>query len=215
MVRGAIFFDVDGTLVPETSSSQHMASFLGHLPALLGAEDAYAAGTLTNQQVSVLDARGWAGRRPSELGNWLDELPLVNGITEVVAWCREQQLVPLLATLAWEPVGLYLCERFGFDGACGPSLEVFEGRYTGEVAAHFDEYIKRDYALAAAARLGLEPRSCAAIGDSRSDVPLFECVGLAVAYNATAAARAIAHVSVEGEDLRDALPHLTAWLADR
>jgi hypothetical protein len=33
MVRGAIFFDVDGTLVPGPSSSQHLASFLAHLPA--------------------------------------------------------------------------------------------------------------------------------------------------------------------------------------
>lgn len=117
MVRGAIFFDVDGTLVPGPSSSQQLASFLGHLSGLRGAEDAYAAGTLTNQQLSLLDARDWAGRRPSEVGNWLDQLPLVSGITEVVGWCREQQLVPLLATLAWEPVGLYLCERFGFEGA--------------------------------------------------------------------------------------------------
>lgn len=97
---------------------------------------------------------------------------------------------------------------------CGPSLEVLEGRFTGEVAAHFDEYMKRDYALAAAAHLGLEPKSCAAIGDSRSDVPLFECVGLAVAYNATPAARAIARVSVHADDLRALLPHLAAWLAD-
>jgi len=54
----------------------------------------------------------------------------------------------LLAALAWESVGLYLCERFGLHGTCGPSLEVLEGRHTGEVTAHSDEYTKRDYALA-------------------------------------------------------------------
>jgi phosphoserine phosphatase len=118
-----------------------------------------------------------------------------------------------LAALAWESVGLYLCERFGLHGTCGPSLEVLEGRHTGEVTAHSDEYTKRDYALAAAARLGLYSKSCATIGDSRSDVPLFECVGFAAAYNATAAARAIARVNVHGDELRAVLPHLTAWLA--
>jgi phosphoserine phosphatase len=213
MLRGAIFFDVDGTLVPGTSSSQHLAAFLGHLPDLRDAEDAYAAGTLTNQQVSVIDARGWAGREPSEVGPWLDQLPLVSGIPQVVNWCREQGLAPFLATLAWKPVGRYLCERFGFDGSCGPSLEVVDGRFTGEVAGPFDEYTKRDHALETAARLGLDGTACAAIGDSRSDGPLFERVGLAVAYNATAQARALADVAVNDDDLRAVLPHLTAWLA--
>ncbi|HEY8720024.1 HAD family hydrolase [Pengzhenrongella sp.] len=213
MVRGAVFFDVDGTLVPGTSSSQHLAARLGHLGSLRDAEDSYAAGTLSNHAVSVLDARGWEGRAPSEVGGWLDELPLVDGIAEVVTWCRAQHLAPVLATLAWEPVGAYLCARFGFDGSCGPRLEIVDGRYSGQVAAHLDEFAKRDYALAEAARLGLDPASCAAIGDSRSDVPLFERVGLAVAFNANAAARAVAHSAVDGDDLRAVLPHLSTWLA--
>jgi phosphoserine phosphatase len=54
---------------------------------------------------------------------------------------------------------------------------------------------------------------CAAVGDGRSDVPLFTEIGLAIALNATpAAARATAHVSVDGTDLRTVLPLLSAWL---
>jgi phosphoserine phosphatase len=43
-------------------------------------------------------------------------------------------------------------------------------------------------------------------------VPLFAEVGLAIALNATPAARAAAHVSVDGTDLRAVLPVLDAWL---
>ncbi len=53
---GAVFFDVDGTLVPGTSSSVFLAGFLGHRDELAKAEDAYASGGLDNRQVSVLDA---------------------------------------------------------------------------------------------------------------------------------------------------------------
>ncbi|MEV0284750.1 hypothetical protein AB0H36_11600 [Kribbella sp. NPDC050820] len=35
------------------------------------------------------------------------------------------------ATLAWHPVGVYLCETFGFAEACEPALEVRNGVYTG------------------------------------------------------------------------------------
>ncbi|MFH8371900.1 HAD hydrolase family protein, partial [Streptomyces sp. NPDC018031] len=82
-------------------------------------------------------------------------------------------------------------------------------RFTGRVARHFDEYDKRKCALALARELGLDPRSCAAVGDSRSDLPLFASVGLSVAFNASAGARAAATVTVDGGDLRGVLPVLS------
>jgi phosphoserine phosphatase len=121
-------------------------------------------------------------------------------------------LVPILATLAWDVVGAYLCERFDFDRACGPSLEVVEGRYTGQVATHLTEMGKRAFAASVAADLGVELRSCAAVGDSRSDLPLFADVGMAIGFNATPAARAAAHQTVVGTDLRAVIPVLAAWL---
>ncbi|WP_405649168.1 HAD family hydrolase [Streptomyces sp. NBC_00019] len=206
---GAVFFDVDGTLVPGTSSSVFLAGFLGHRDELAKAEDAYASGDLDNRQVSELDAKGWAGVSEEQVSGWLDGLPLVSGITETVGWCRRNGLVPMLATLAWSPVGSYLTDRFGFHAFSGPRLETTDSRFTGRVACHFDEYDKRDFALAQARELGLAPRSCGAIGDSRSDLPLFASVALSVAFNASPGARAAATVMVDGGDLRGVLPALS------
>jgi hypothetical protein len=55
---GAVFFDIDGTLVPGTSSSAYLASHLGHSEA---AEAAYAAGEIDSHQVCVL------GQTPTSL----------------------------------------------------------------------------------------------------------------------------------------------------
>ncbi|SCL70817.1 phosphoserine phosphatase [Micromonospora citrea] len=206
---GVVFFDVDGTLVPATSSSLFLADFLGHRDELVKAEDAYASGDLDNRQVSELDARGWAGVREEQVSGWLDGLPLVSGIAETVGWCRRNGLVPVLATLAWSPVGSYLADRFGFHAFSGPRLETTSGRFTGRVACHFDEYSKRDFALAKARESGVAPGSCGAVGDSRSDLPLFASVGLSVAFNASAGARAAATVTVDGGDLRGVLPALS------
>lgn len=214
-MRGAVFFDVDGTLVPSTSSSQHLAAYLGHLEVLRRAEEDYAEGRVDNREVSVLDADGWRGHSQVDVTRFLCDLPLVAGIREVVAWCREQELAPYLATLAWEPVGLYLCDMFGFDGACGPALGQQEGRYTGEVARHFDEFDKRDFALRIAGDLGMSLSACSAVGDSRSDLPLFAEVGFSVAFNASSAVEAAAAASVSGPDLRAVIPPLTEWLRRR
>ncbi|MEU4692440.1 haloacid dehalogenase-like hydrolase [Actinoplanes sp. NPDC023714] len=211
-MRGAVFFDVDGTLVPDGSSGQHLADRLGHADACREAEAAYDSGALTNQEASVIDARGWAGWTPVEVRGFLETLPLVDGIAETVAWCRANDLLPVVATLAWDPVGAFLRDRFGFAGNCGPRLEVVGGRYTGEVAEHIDEFGKRDFAKRFATENGLAMTRCAAVGDSRSDLPLFAEVGLAIAFNAQPAARAAAHVSVVGDDLRAVVPALIAYV---
>jgi len=43
--------------------------------------------------------------------------------------------VPALATLAWRPVGSYLCEAVGFQDCCGPTLEARDGTFTGAASA--------------------------------------------------------------------------------
>lgn len=213
-LRGVVFFDIDGTLVHGRSSGSFLADFLGHSQELNAAEAAYAAGTLDNDEVCYIDARGWAGHSTAEVDSWLASLPLVSGIPETIAWCRENGLRPYLASLAWSVVGGHLARRFSFDGFCGPTLEVTEGTFTGAVSHVFDENLKRDFALSTAAQLGLKPSQCAAVGDSRSDIPLFQAAGFSIAFNATAATKASASRSVDGRDLAAVIPLLEEWQDD-
>jgi phosphoserine phosphatase len=76
---------------------------------------------------------------------------------------------------------------------------------------HFDEWDKRDFARSVAAGCGLGLAQCAAIGDSRSDLPIFAEAGLSVAFNATAQVREVASVAVDGPELPAVLPALGQW----
>ena len=60
-VRAILFVDVDGTLVPETSSAIFLAARLGHVDQVAEAEAAWDAGLVTARHVEEPDARGWAG----------------------------------------------------------------------------------------------------------------------------------------------------------
>lgn len=193
------------------SSPDH--GFLGHRDELARAEDAYAAGELGNRQVSELDAAGWAGVSVERVSGWLDGLPLVAGIAETVAWCRMERA-------GARPGDARLVTRQRSSGRAvrlprvrGPRLETAGGRFTGRVARHFDEYDKRDVALAQARELGLAPARCGAVGDSRSDLPLFASVGLSVAFNASAGARAAATVTADDADLRSVLSALARMVS--
>jgi phosphoserine phosphatase len=211
MVSGIVFFDIDGTLVPGTSSGQFLAARLGNaeLPA---AEARYAKGIATNREVEAIDAAAWEGVTVRQIHDWLLDLPVIAGIEAVVGWCARKQLLPVLATLAWQPVSESLSSRFGFRAIGGPRVQSEAGVYTGQVAEHFDEYGKRDRALALAATLQLPSSRCVAVGDSRSDHPLFEAVGFSVALNADSRTQRAASASLDTDDLRDVLPILQRWI---
>ncbi|WP_199238283.1 HAD family hydrolase [Kribbella steppae] len=214
-MKAVAFFDVDGTLVPGISSAVHLAGHLGRADAVAEAEAAWDAGLVSARYVEELDARGWAGTSETQIREWLGVLPLVDGIAEVVEWCVDHDVIPALATLAWHPVGVYLCETFGFVDTCGPRLEVRDGIYTGIPLSSYDSEAKRDFAVRFAKERGLTLDRCVAVGDSLSDLPLFAEVGLAVAFNATERARALADVEVTGRDLRAVLPSLENWLGSQ
>lgn len=208
---GIVFFDIDGTLVPSGSSSSYLAGYLGHQRELDAAEDRYARGELSNQQVSEIDAAGWRGARVDDVDLLLEVLPLIPGIDDVLAWCRTQHLEPVLASLAWQPVSSALSRRHGFTASGGPRVGTRGSMYDGTVAEHFDEYDKRDRALELAHRSGVPVSRCAAVGDSRSDIPLFEAVPTSLALNAGAATRAAATDAIDTTDLREILPWLERW----
>jgi len=212
---GIVFFDIDGTLVPSGSSSSYLAGHLGHQRELDAAEARYARGELSNQQVSEIDAAGWRGARVVDVDHLLEGLPLIPGIDDVLAWCRARSLEPVLASLAWQPVSSALARRHGFTTSGGPRVGVDGSVYAGTVAEHFDEYDKRDRALQLARRLGVAVDQCAAVGDSRSDIPLFEAVPASLALNAGAAARAAATDAIDASDLREILPWLERWHSGR
>jgi phosphoserine phosphatase len=206
-----VFFDIDGTLVPSGSTSSFLAARLGHQPELDQAEERYARGELTNQQVSVIDAAGWKGAEVATVERCIEDLPVIAGIDSVLSWCQAHHLEPALASLAWEPVSRALAQRYGFTANGGPRLGLDHSVYDGTVAKHFDEYDKRDRALQLAAERDVPVARCCAIGDSRSDLPLFRALPTSLALNASAAAREAATHAVDADDLVAILPWLERW----
>lgn len=70
---------------------------------------------------------------------------------------------------------------------------------------YFDEHDKLRFVEDWCAQNGFSMSQVAAVGDSRSDVPLFSRVGLSIALNATPDARMAATHVLDTDDLCDVL----------
>lgn len=197
-------FDLDGTLIRGTTSSQHLANLLGHAESLKVLEDRYSRNEISNQVVAAESAFHFKGRREADVATFMRSVPLIRGIDVAFAELRNRGIPLLLATVTWRFAAAPIAKRFGFVEWSGTEMEVdAHGVLSGVVSRHFDEFDKRDFVADYCARHRIDAADVVAIGDSRSDIPLFGWVGYSIALNASEAAKAAAKFAIETEDLCD------------
>lgn len=199
-------FDLDGTLVFGTSTCLHLAAQLGHLELLTQLESQYAKGEISNAQVADGDGPYYKGQTVATIAAHLDTIPIIDGVASVVATLIKLGIESLICTVTWQFAAQVLAKRYGFVSASGVAMHVDDkGVLTGQVAKYFDEYDKLAFVKAYCEGKRIPLSSVFAVGDSRSDIPLFGAVGFSVAINATAAAKAAASTSIQTNDLNDVL----------
>lgn len=200
--------DLDGTLVARTSVSMFLATHLGQAELLRDLEDRFARQEISNREIAELSAAAYHGRSLGEIGRLLDDIPVVRGIEKFVSCLKHSNTRVVLGTITWSFAAKVFERRYGFDASCGTEMGECGALLTGAVGRHFDEFDKLAFVENYCKVNGVPMSRCAAIGDSRSDIPLFRHVGLAIAFNGTPAARAAAHVSVDADDICDVLIYL-------
>lgn len=87
-------------------------------------------------------------------------------------------------------------------------MEARAGKLDGKVSRNFDANDKAAFVEEVCERHGVPVSAAAAVGDSRSDLPMFARVGFSIALNADSSARAAATTAIDSDDLRDVLPLL-------
>ncbi len=204
-------FDLDGTLTRGTTVSQHLADRLGHGVLMAELERRYAIGEISNSVVAEETGRSYRGIPLPELVEKLGDIPCIEGIDSTLTTLRERGIKCLLGTVTGSFAAEEFGRRHGFAAVSGTEIELDSvGIPTGEVKHHFDEWDKLEFVRSYCKVNDVDLAECIAVGDSRSDIPLFEAVGFSVALNATPQAREAASVSLDTEDLTDVLD-LIPW----
>jgi phosphoserine phosphatase len=208
VARKLVSFDLDGTLFPGTTTCLELGRLLGHFDLIRDLETRYARFEISNTDVAEEVAEAYRGQDVAAIEQAVLGIPLIGGFHETIRILKAHDIQVLIVTVTGSFAARALVHEYGLDGYAGATLGEANGRFTGQVERHFEESAKIAYMRAFAARHGYDLQECVAVGDSRSDIPLFRNVGLAIALNATAPARAAADVLLDTDDLTDILPHI-------
>jgi phosphoserine phosphatase len=95
---------------------------------------------------------------------------------------------------------------FGFDSYCGTSVKIRNDTLSGEIESYCTERDKLQFFINICQNLNISKSDTIAIGDSKSDHPIFRDAGKSVALNADIETRKLATYSINTQNLLDILP---------
>ncbi|MFI1166964.1 HAD family hydrolase [Streptomyces sp. NPDC020801] len=194
---GLAVFDMDGTLLPDTTACRQIGLAAGDVSTVEQLEQAYRDQLIDSTQFAERCLESWAHAGPGLYQHAFAGCPRIGGLEDALAWLRERSVVTCLITMAPRP----FAECFtGFD-------HVFASSYPHDILNPEDKpeivrRLRRD--------LGLKEQQIIALGDSDSDVPLFRTLSRTVAVNASANLRELAARTYDGDDIHEAVRGLFA-----
>jgi phosphoserine phosphatase len=200
-----VVFDLDGTLLHGTTVSLLLAEWLGQAAEIAELERAFHAHEISNRVVADTSAGWLAGKSTAEAWRVLTNGHWIDGMAETFRALDAAGASLLLGTITWSFAAEMLRDRYGFAAVSGTEMQASNGVLSGTVSRYFDEHDKVRFVEEWCAQNRFSMSQVAAIGDSRSDVPLFRRAGMSIALNATPDARAAAAHVLDTEDLRDVL----------
>ena len=174
MYPDLVAFDIDGTLLPDTTIARHMAAYLDDLPLIEALEDGWARQEVGHREFAVQSARAYRGRGLGEMDDVASSLPVIAGADEAIGELIAHGSKVILATMSMAFAGRVLADRFGCHHVRGTELAHDGETYGGTIARFSGTAAKPEFILAYAERHGIEPERIAAVGDFRrrySDVP--------------------------------------------
>lgn len=196
-------FDMDGTLLRNTTASLEIARRLNCLAELEELERSFAIGAINTRSFASAVYQLWGDLTITHVNEAFDTAPWINGVPEVLADIRRRGEHSLVITMSPDFFATRL-QEIGVDEIVAskfPSLPFKHDLDLAGILTPADKVSATDEILQ---RLGLTRDRCLAYGDSISDMPLFQVLLHTVAVNADSSLHPIASCRYDGNDLREA-----------
>lgn len=196
-------FDLDGTLLRDTSSPLEISRRLGVADELVAVQDLYDAGEIDSAGFAARVRELWGDLTPETVREVAESAPWIDGIEDVCADIAARGETSVLITLSPDFFARHLHDRgmTVVHASRFPPVPFAEDADPAEPLSPPDKV-----RLAEMERLERDlPRTaCVAYGDSLTDGPLFAAYPHTVAVNARPELEVLARTAYRGGDLREA-----------
>jgi phosphoserine phosphatase len=211
--RGLVAFDLDGTLVRIWSAWSWIHKLLGTLDAARPYAELYHAKEIDYVRWAELDVKLWHGVSLAHIEKAIkEELTVIPNAKGLIDALRRLGLKTAIISSGLTVFADLTKQFLGIDVSKANKLITDEdGRICGvEVHVAFDNKDQILREIAQETQLTL--LQCAAVGDSRNDIPMFRIAGFSIAFNPTNedVAKA-ATTAIRSEDALDLLPPLQSF----
>jgi phosphoserine phosphatase len=188
--------DVDSTLV-QGEVIEMLADHAGVLPQVAEVTEAAMGGDLDFEQSLRARVRLLAGLPASAIDAVRDAVVLTPGARTLVRTLKRLDYRLGIVSGGFTQVTDHLVADLGLDFAAANTLEVVDGRLTGElVGPVVDRAGKAEALRRFAVEAGVPLAQTVAIGDGANDLDMIAAAGLGVAFNAKPVVRAAADTAV-------------------
>ncbi len=204
-----VVFDVDGTLMRAVSSWQFFHERLGTWDKGKKYADQFFQGNINYEEWARLDASLWRGLKLERIKKIVGSIPYINGAQHVITTLKRKGFKVFLLSGGLTLITERIEREIGVDDSLANELKVANDFLTGEVKVNVSIDNKDTALLHMLKKFNIGIAECAAVGDDETMIPLFEEVGLSIAFNPRSwAVEERADIVVKSEDLRDILPYL-------
>jgi phosphoserine phosphatase len=202
-----IAFDMDSTLI-NIECVDEIAAAAGRRAEVAAITEAAMQGHITDykeslrQRVALL--KGVTLAHLEQV--YTQRLQLNPGAQTLVRACQTAGLKTLLVSGGFTFFTDRIRALLGLDDTRANQLDIQDGVLTGRMVDQpwgdiCDGAEKRTKLLQACTQWGINPAQAIAMGDGANDIPMMQAAGLAVAYHAKPAVRAVAHIGIQSGGL--------------
>lgn len=179
-----ISFDMDGTLTLGTTCLQYYVKKLNQENKAKELEDLYRNNVIDDYEIADKYAEILKGIDRKLFDKWTGEIPRMKNIKEAINVLKSLGFVVGITSVGPIFSSEYFKVNFGFDFASGSEHKFINGIHSGEMIHTLTGKDKVTILERISKNNKIKMTEIIAIGDSRSDIPIFERVGFKIALNA-------------------------------
>jgi phosphoserine phosphatase len=203
-----VVFDVDGTLI-KTHSWRHLHEALGTWDRGSKNLELFFRKGISYEEWARLDAALWRGQPLKRIRQIVKAMPYTEGAREAIVTLRRKGFKVVLLSAGLSFITERIQREIGVDAALTNELIVKDGYLTGEVKVNVSFNNKDKALLSILEGFNVGMKECVAVGDDETMVPLFEKVGLSIAFNPCSKnVEEHAKIVVKSNSLLDVLPYI-------